>query len=97
MCTSRLRIRGTDMHQQDKEKRYRCASSCYGREEQMCTNRLRRRGIYAHLQAKVVEGPICTSRLRTRGMDVHQQAKGGEGQMRTNRPKEERDRCAPAG
>jgi hypothetical protein len=63
MCTSRLRIRGTDVHQQAKEKRDRYAPVGQAKEGQMCAS------------SKGGEGQMCTSRLRIREMDVHQQAK----------------------
>jgi hypothetical protein len=62
MCTSRLRIRGTDVHQQAKNKRDRCAPASTGEEGQMCTSRPSKRGTDVHQQQM---------RRRT---DVHQQA-----------------------
>jgi hypothetical protein len=60
MCTSRLSNRGTDVHQQDKEKRDRCAPVSTGEEGQMYTS------------SKGGERQVSTSRLRRRGTDMPQ-------------------------
>jgi hypothetical protein len=52
MCTSRQRRRGTDVHQQVKEKRDRCAPVGKGGEGQICTSRPRRGGTDVHQQDK---------------------------------------------
>jgi hypothetical protein len=52
MRTSRLRIRGTDVHQQAKNKRDGYAPVGQAKEGQMCTSRLRIRGPDVHQQAQ---------------------------------------------
>jgi hypothetical protein len=58
MCTSRIRRRGTDVHQQAKEKRDRYASAGKGEEGRICTSRPRTRGTDVHQQAKDIVGVI---------------------------------------
>jgi hypothetical protein len=83
MCTSRPSKRGTDMHQQAKQKRDRCAPASTGEEGQMCTSKHRRRGTDVHSRPSI-RGTDVPQQQRRRGTDMHQQAN------------EKKDRYAPA-
>jgi hypothetical protein len=83
MCTSRIKRRRTDMHcrprirvtdlqQQAKEEKDRCAPAGNG-EGQICTGRPRIRVTDVHQPAKEERDRYAPAGQRKRGTDVHQQ------------------------
>jgi hypothetical protein len=83
ICTCRIKRRGTDVHQQAKEKRNRCAPAGLRGDGQICTCRQRIRGTDVRQQDKEERDRFART------------GKGEEGYMRTSRPKKKRGGCVP--